>query len=924
MKLAIPTVVLVLLLAVVGTVPSHAQQDTAPVTITLETDSDRYVLGESVMISGSVSRVVSLANQVEFVDVTVRGPDYLEAISILPDHLLGFETSVSLHPARADAGNYTVTASYGGATQELGLVVVDPIEPEQRVPLTVSADRLAYVPNQRVNIQVSADQLISGETLRITIRDPLGSLVYEETQIPKANPNGLEGMQSSTSFHINRADLISGIYVIDAAYTGLAASTQVELRNAVDRTIALSAGGGMYSPGQTVHVTGSVVYSDFDPIMVKVTYVNTATDRSAGTPRMYLSDVIQAADDGSFDYKFAIPPGPKGLGQYTVKVSTSAESGTLVVPVTDGLVSPGTLDVSLALSTDGAVYRAGQTVLAYGRVADTVAGVEHVDLLLYRVSDPTRNLLPAGSNASLDGSGLFAGELRLDPKIFPGEYWLRASYHGGLLASDRFLVVAGDSGEPEIHAHLDRRVYGPGDQVVIAGIHDSSDGQAVHYTVTAPDGDVFYFRSAVEGAEFAATWGTPAANDAVYGEYMLVMRIQETHKAAVFEVSENPDGGPVPPLTVGSRESIYKSGGVLVVEGTAQDSNRMVSGVPERVRVAVDFGSGIDPFVSFVFLDDGYYEAEFPLPTNIIPEGTYTIRASYGEHAAETRFSIADLPGDGGSELLVSLDGDLYHPGDVVPVSASLAGLAYVEFFDVSVIYESGADAVCGPSICGSQIASVSIPAGADGAFRLKYALSESEPLGRYEVLVDAGYTNSSALFEVVPRPVDIPIPEPDPQVQDAIPPETVPEPGDDLPVPVPATPIAERFSRISDSLIAIGVQERMDGGIGYAPHEITGLLVTAGYGPSGITALSSGGLCVIGSGDDCAIRKPTTGAGSTVRIGDADYIVEYGKAGIRIGTFTISPANSAAIDDSTWIVNVSGGNQPTRFYYTVTYLPVP
>ena len=139
---------------------------------------------------------------------------------------------------------------------------------------------------------------------------------------------------------------------------------------------------------------------------------------------------------------------------------------------------------------------------------------------------------------------------------------------------------------------------------------------------------------------------------------------------------------------------------------------------------------------------------------------------------------------------------------------------------------------------------------------------------------------------------------------------------------------IIDKHNRITVSDIEILLDEKTSGDQVLVPRVIQGSLFTAARGdePSiNIQVSSSSGQCIIGQNDDCSVNDSTRQPGSiyeVVQIDGENYKVRYNGPDVRLEKFTILPEESnTEIDTKNWNVSISKDDQPTRFYYKVSYV---
>ena len=86
-----------------------------------------------------------------------------------------------------------------------------------------------------------------------------------------------------------------------------------------------------------------------------------------------------------------------------------------------------------------------------------------------------------------------------------------------------------------------------------------------------------------------------------------------------------------------------------------------------------------------------------------------------------------------------------------------------------------------------------------------------------------------------------------------------------------------------------------------------------------------SNGQCVIGQDSDCLVSESTRKPGaiySIVSIDDVNYKVRYSGDDVRLEKFSIVPEDSSSqLDISNWNVEIIKDEQPSRFYYKVSYV---
>ena len=144
----------------------------------------------------------------------------------------------------------------------------------------------------------------------------------------------------------------------------------------------------------------------------------------------------------------------------------------------------------------------------------------------------------------------------------------------------------------------------------------------------------------------------------------------------------------------------------------------------------------------------------------------------------------------------------------------------------------------------------------------------------------------------------------------------------------LPVKKIIEKHNRITVSQVQISLDEKVSDEQTLLPRVIQGSLFTAARGDESsvnIQITTSAGDCVIGQDSGCAVNDSTRKPGSIydeVQIDGKNYNVRYSGTDVRLEKFTIIPAESnTQIDMKNWSVSILKDDQPTKFYYKVSYV---
>jgi len=139
---------------------------------------------------------------------------------------------------------------------------------------------------------------------------------------------------------------------------------------------------------------------------------------------------------------------------------------------------------------------------------------------------------------------------------------------------------------------------------------------------------------------------------------------------------------------------------------------------------------------------------------------------------------------------------------------------------------------------------------------------------------------------------------------------------------------IIEKFNRIPDNKIPIVLTEKPSDDSTLEPRVIQGSLFTSARGEESDVNLritSPDGQCVIGQDSKCLVTESTRKPGeiySIVSIDNENYKIRYSGSDVRLEKFSILPEGSdSRINIDNWNVEIIKDEQPTRFYYKVSYV---
>jgi len=311
---------------------------------------------------------------------------------------------------------------------------------------------------------------------------------------------------------------------------------------------------------------------------------------------------------------------------------------------------------------------------------------------------------------------------------------------------------------------------------------------------------------------------------------------------------------------------------------------------------------------------EGNFVTVFDLRAGVFYDGIYKLKANYFGHQLAKSFSVTDNSLKGGlePELVLTFDKTEYTAGDIVSISGQIKNVYYYD--PVSVVIQTPLDSskincLVGQSCDISSTKKVRVSEGTDGAtFFMNYMISGDSPIGTYTVIADTHFGDIQKSFFVI-NESDIITPAP-PVVS------TMP------------SKVIEKFNRISENKILISLDEKnVDESI-LLPRVIQGSLFTSARGDESKVNLeitTPSGQCVIGQNSNCLVSESTRKPGeiySIVSIDDNNYKIRYSGNDVRLEKFSIVPedTNSKLVID-TWDIKIIKDEQPTRFYYKVSYI---
>ena len=311
----------------------------------------------------------------------------------------------------------------------------------------------------------------------------------------------------------------------------------------------------------------------------------------------------------------------------------------------------------------------------------------------------------------------------------------------------------------------------------------------------------------------------------------------------------------------------------------------------------------------------GGFSVAFNLRNGIFESGLYAVTAEYKGDRVEDEVRILDMNkiGLGNPEIVISTDKTEYSLGETVQVSGHIKNTLVSEVLRIYIESPDISEYNCTVIDClvdNNEKTIIPETGLTQHDFTFTYQLGSHEAsLGSYTIRAGSSVTeDTKTMFFVVEDSaiVDVTQSEEDSSI---------------------TKKIIKKFNRIPDSEITIGL-DNMDIDSELAPRVLQGSLFTTARGQEAdvnLQVTTSDGSCVIGQDKSCMVndstRKPNA-IYETVTIGDKDYKIRYTGTDVRLEKFSILPESSGTeIDIKDWNIQVIKEDQPTRFYYKVSYV---
>lgn len=923
-------------------------QESKGVIVTVSSEKDSYLFGETATIHGSVSEQIFTVKpyfQPQQITITITGPNFNKVITMYPDLNLNYKATLGLQQVLGIyEGVYNVTVTYADAYARTDFSVG--YESTAQVTktegsLSILTDNTQYIPGQSVTITGHASKIIPYEGMKLIVKDSDDRVVSTGNLYPT---NG----EFKSTFYVSTVNPVYGTYEIYAEYSDKSTSVNFDVVKDIKEDVPISIWTDKvaYGLGEQVKITGRLNQQWVNTLDLEIVQTKQSSIGSSSTGSnsgFKISDGVRIMGDGTFTYSFTIPDNKIRLGDYKITVSKSIGTATSVIHAVSNPESFIDSDSALTVNADKEVYEPGDKMTISGFIKNSFTTSSYKSGLPVKISISHENGTPlkitalSGAQTKYSNDVAIAYVFTAIPEV-SGNYSLKLDVTRSVFTEGNYVIKSELSGhvttttfsvsnpldlKDGMTVSVDKDVYGLGETVRLAGAVPPIGDASVVITLTKPDGTKVLSGATIDNQRFSWSWAVPISEkiqnikintgkDVVksnFGVYKIKVSTSSESRSLFFKVSADPENDALStsPVFVTTEKSLYQAGEKLKVMGNVLKRTQGDEGlvVPQRVTIQVLDSSfpAKQIYESAVYPNQGgEFTSLFDLPIPVFPEGTYLIKALYLGTRSESTFSVANDYAFGIDEpvtLLLSTDKRQYHPGDVVEISGKPNKLIYIEKFDVSVIKKSESQITCGTFYCGKHTGPVTtIRPSPSGSFDYQFVVPDTSAIGSYEITVDAGFETKSVLFDVVEKPLTVK-------------PDTV----------------IEKENRLSENMISILTEEKATDVASIAPRVLTGSLITPVRGDESSVNLkvsTSTGVCIIGPDDDCLVRESTRAAGQiykVIEVDGANLNVRYSGSDMRLEKFSILPEDSDAfLPNETWDVEVLKGDQVSRFYYKITY----
>lgn len=684
----------------------QTSEATSPVTISVSTNKPSFTFGDSVKISGQVSRLVMVSNMgyPQQVNILVNGPDnFQKKFTLYPDVNLQYTTTMKIDQLLGfREGVYDMTATYGNSTASskfaVSPVAVAPASQEAPLVLHISTDKKTYYPSETVTLNGNVSKVLPLTPVSYKVYDPDGSMVYQGNLFPDDTGkfttfNPYQSHSTASGLLVNTINPIYGVYKIIVNYDKTTTTAYFTLSPRPQQTanIVVKTDKSVYGLNDTVTITGSTKLAGLQNVgmspNLEILQSYAASESRGIVPQTFdMNTLLNVQPDNTFVYKFPIPNNHDRLGNYRIIVSTPQSKAE-----TDFVVAqnPSTYKQNqtgpFSIVTDKSSYAYGNQIVISGKVqSDLIDQGVQVQISVFnstggQMYSQTSYLsgaiiskaTPLSFFAYPDSNGNYVVKQTLTPSMFTsGTYVLKASY-GNLRASTTFSVYnpldTGNLGP--IVTNLNKQVYGLGETVNLSGKISSKTSESSSYTINLlkPDGTIISNPLMIKNGFFSWNWTIPnkasyntastlttdrksslgaTSLTSIYGIYRISITSDFAKSQLFFQVSPNPQNQTsISPFVIETDKPDYTATDTEIISGQVlPESNIASSYANNQVQIFIYTQTGQEIYRYFATVNAG---GQFHIPVSLDPgiwtNGTYRVLAQYDTSTATTTFTVKNL-----------------------------------------------------------------------------------------------------------------------------------------------------------------------------------------------------------------------------------------------------------------------------------------
>ncbi len=855
------------------------------------------------------------------------------------------------------------------------------IEDESEI-LEIFTDKESYIPGETVILSADTNSSIEYGGLYYTVTNPEGVVIFDGTIFPNERFSTVYQSGSgqiypfSAQLFMSNVNPVYGTYEIKGIFkhqntfstnpsSKLEGSASFTLSEDVkeDVPISLTTDKSLYEIGEIVQISGrsnDVWTEDIELTIEQTSIFHRTTTTSSDNPNTTANpfsykDSLRLDGDGRFSFELNVIDGFSNsednshlLGAYKISVSEYFGDASVVIKFVENPESYEDERTPLGLNLDNSEYVLGTAIKLSGSIVDYEHHVSNNlrnSVEIKFVDENNRFISFLDHQGSHDGTNCntndcekyskplvftaipdAVGNFEIDAVLYPnqfdyGSYTIKALYPAtGITESVDFDIVSAqdailsqDESEPPLVLEIEKDVYYVGEKLIINGKVIPKDVTTLTSTSANPSAQT------QGGHSYSTNYAQAAMNYVeVSIPYPTSMSIvKSSNYKTIPDEGENYTGGG----GTGSGGAYYEDSSGNVVRG---DEDKATSRSDESNRTGYD-GTAVLNKQKKLLTDmnfkaypdnEGKFSGVFELRAGIFSTGTYLVKANYFGYYTEQTVTVIDNTLKGGlpPKVVLTLDKSEYIPGETVRINGKIENAYYYDMVSLKVNTPDNENLNCfAGQQCGIDAErKIRVQEGVEGpTFFMNYNIpSTQNSIGTYSILADTHFGQTEIEFFVISES------------------EVIGKTSPSIDSDKKSNKIIEKFNRISDSIIPISLDEKSSEELTLVPRVIQGSLFTSARGEESSVNLrvnTIDGQCVIGQASDCLVSESTRKPGaiySIVTIDDVNYKIRYSGNDVRLEKFSIVPEESGTkINIDNWNVKVEKDEQPSRFYYKVSYV---